>query len=104
MWFSRAAHGCAVDAPAARRVGSRRWWRGTVLRLARSLRWSLANWQVGYLIPKGGYQKLKDAGAEALRQAVARVAPPVKYAVQHLKDWSAVDPPRAAGPRCGLWL
>jgi 2-polyprenyl-6-methoxyphenol hydroxylase-like FAD-dependent oxidoreductase len=48
-------------------------------------------WQVGYVIPKGGYQKLKAAGVEALKQAVARVAPPLEHAVQHLKDWSDVS-------------
>src|SRR5215813_6388600 len=48
-------------------------------------------WQVGYVIPKGGYQKLKAAGVEALKQAVARVAPPVKHPVQQLKDWNDVS-------------
>jgi hypothetical protein len=33
-------------------------------------------WQVGYVVPKGGYERLKAAGAEALKQAVARVARP----------------------------
>jgi 2-polyprenyl-6-methoxyphenol hydroxylase-like FAD-dependent oxidoreductase len=60
-------------------------------------------WQVGYVIPKGGYQKLKDAGAEALKQAVARVAPPFKYAVQHLKDWSEVSLLSVESSRVPQW-
>jgi 2-polyprenyl-6-methoxyphenol hydroxylase-like FAD-dependent oxidoreductase len=60
-------------------------------------------WQVGYVIPKGGYQKLKAAGAQALKQAVARVAPPVKQAVQLLKDWSDVSLLSVESSRVPQW-
>ena len=32
-------------------------------------------WQMGYVIPKGGYQKLRAAGLPALRQEIARLLP-----------------------------
>jgi len=48
-------------------------------------------WQVGYVIPKGGYQKMKAAGTEGLQRAMARVAPPIKDVVHHLKDWNDVS-------------
>jgi 2-polyprenyl-6-methoxyphenol hydroxylase-like FAD-dependent oxidoreductase len=60
-------------------------------------------WQVGYVIAKGGYQKLKAAGAESLREAVARVAPPVRDAIQHLKDWSDVSLLSVESSRVPQW-
>src|SRR5262249_36896524 len=60
-------------------------------------------WQVGYVIPKGGYQRLKAAGVEALQQGVARVAPPVKNAVRHLKDWSDVSLLSVESSRVPQW-
>ncbi len=60
-------------------------------------------WQVGFVIPKGGYQKLKAAGVEALKQAVPRVAPPVKDAIQHLKDWNDVSLLSVESSRVSQW-
>lgn len=48
-------------------------------------------WQVGYVIPKGGYQKLREAGIEALRQSVAELAPEISSRVHHLHDWSKIS-------------
>lgn len=48
-------------------------------------------WQVGYVIPKGGYQKLREAGIEALRQSVAELAPEISSRVHHLHDWSQIS-------------
>lgn len=48
------------------------------------------SWQIGYVIPKGGYQQIRAAGLEALRQSIAEVAPELSSRVQHLKDWSQV--------------
>lgn len=33
------------------------------------------HWQVGYIIPKGHYSRLKDAGIESFREAVSELAP-----------------------------
>ncbi len=35
-------------------------------------------WQVGYGIPKGGYQKIRAAGLDALRQEIARIEPAIQ--------------------------
>ncbi len=48
------------------------------------------SWQIAYVIPKGGYQQIRTAGLEALRQSIAEVAPEVSNRVQNLKDWSQV--------------
>jgi 2-polyprenyl-6-methoxyphenol hydroxylase-like FAD-dependent oxidoreductase len=45
-------------------------------------------WQLGYIILKGSYQALRDAGIETLHQAVAKLAPEFADRVQTLKDWS----------------
>lgn len=48
------------------------------------------SWQIAYVIPKGGYQQIRAAGLEALRQSIAEVAPELSNRVQNLKDWSQV--------------
>ncbi len=47
-------------------------------------------WQVAYVIPKGGYQQIRAAGLEALREAIVEVVPEFSDRVQHLHDWSQV--------------
>jgi len=46
------------------------------------------HWQVGYLIEKDGYARLKDRGLPALRASVAGLAPELADRVGHLRDWS----------------
>ena len=45
------------------------------------------HWQVGYIIPKGGYGRLRTAGLPALRRSVAELAPELANRVGHLEDW-----------------
>ncbi|MDQ3926122.1 MAG: FAD-dependent oxidoreductase [Actinomycetota bacterium] len=45
------------------------------------------SWQVGYIVPKGGYKRLQAAGLPALRRSVAKLAPELAGRVGHLKDW-----------------
>jgi len=47
-------------------------------------------WQIAYVIPKGGYQKLRAEGLEALRQSVAEVVPELSDRVHQLEDWSQI--------------
>jgi 2-polyprenyl-6-methoxyphenol hydroxylase-like FAD-dependent oxidoreductase len=47
-------------------------------------------WQIAYVIPKGGYQKLRAAGLEALRQSIAEVVPELKDRVEQLQDWTQI--------------
>ncbi len=44
-------------------------------------------WQVGYIIEKGAYARLKKGGLPALRQSVAALAPELADRVEALKDW-----------------
>ena len=48
-------------------------------------------WQVGYVILKGSYQKLRDSGIEALQKSVAELAPEFADRVEQLKDWSQIS-------------
>jgi 2-polyprenyl-6-methoxyphenol hydroxylase-like FAD-dependent oxidoreductase len=45
-------------------------------------------WQVGFVIPKGGYQQLRARGIEALRAEVAGLVPWLADRVNHLHSWA----------------
>lgn len=47
-------------------------------------------WQMAYVIPKGGYQQIRAAGLEALRKSIVEIVPEMSDRVQHLHDWSQV--------------
>jgi 2-polyprenyl-6-methoxyphenol hydroxylase-like FAD-dependent oxidoreductase len=47
-------------------------------------------WQIAYVIPKGGYQQIRAAGLKVLRQNIAEVLPEFKERVQQLQDWHQV--------------
>lgn len=47
-------------------------------------------WQIGYVILKGHYQQLREAGIEALQQSVAKLAPEFADRLKQLKDWSQI--------------
>jgi 2-polyprenyl-6-methoxyphenol hydroxylase-like FAD-dependent oxidoreductase len=44
-------------------------------------------WQVGYVLPKGHYQRLKEAGLPAIRQALVQLVPWFGDRVETLTDW-----------------
>ncbi|MGE3910035.1 MAG: FAD-dependent oxidoreductase [Chloroflexota bacterium] len=44
-------------------------------------------WQIAYVIPKGGYQEIRKAGLPAFRQAIAELAPTFADRVDTLQDW-----------------
>lgn len=55
------------------------------------------SWQIAYIIPKGGYQKLRAEGLEALRKSLVEVVPELSDAygglrrrVEQLQDWSQI--------------
>lgn len=50
----------------------------------------LDEWQMGYVILKGSYRKLRDAGLEALRKSLAETVPDFADRAEHLKDWKQV--------------
>lgn len=47
-------------------------------------------WQAGYVIPKGSYQQLREAGLEALRRSIAAGAPEFTNRVGALTDWKQI--------------
>ncbi|MBC1239050.1 FAD-dependent oxidoreductase [Nostoc sp. 2RC] len=47
-------------------------------------------WQVAYVIPKGGYQKLRAAGLEELKKSIVEVVPEFQQRIGNLHDWSQV--------------
>lgn len=47
-------------------------------------------WQIAYVIPKGGYQQVRSAGLEVLRQNIGEILPEFKERVQQLQDWHQV--------------
>ena len=60
-------------------------------------------WQLGYVIPKGSYQKLREAGIEALRQSIAELAPEFSDRVEKLKDWSQISFLSVESSRLSRW-
>ena len=45
------------------------------------------HWQVGYIIPKGHYARLKDAGIAAFKESVVELAPELTGRVGGIEDW-----------------
>ena len=47
-------------------------------------------WQIAYIIPKGGYQKLRNEGLATLRKSIVEVVPELSDRIAQLKDWSQI--------------
>ena len=47
-------------------------------------------WQIAYVIPKGGYERVVAAGLDAFRDSVAGLFPSVSDRVHEIADWDAV--------------
>jgi 2-polyprenyl-6-methoxyphenol hydroxylase-like FAD-dependent oxidoreductase len=47
-------------------------------------------WQVAYVIPKGGFDKIRQRGLPALRQAISALAPFLAARLAELRDWTDV--------------
>lgn len=47
-------------------------------------------WQLAYVIPKGGYQQLRAAGLEGLKKSIVEVLPEFQQRIQTLHDWSQI--------------
>lgn len=63
----------------------------------------LDEWQMGYVIFKGSYRKLRDAGLEALRKSLAETVPDFADRVEHLKDWKQVSMLSVESSRLKQW-
>jgi 2-polyprenyl-6-methoxyphenol hydroxylase-like FAD-dependent oxidoreductase len=62
-----------------------------------------ADWQVGYVIPKGGYTRLRQAGIAELRKNVAALAPWLADRVAALDDWKKVHVLTVQADRLPIW-
>ena len=63
----------------------------------------LDEWQVGYVIFKGSYQKVRQAGIEAFRASLAEAVPEYADRVEHLKDWKQVSILSVESSRLKRW-
>jgi 2-polyprenyl-6-methoxyphenol hydroxylase-like FAD-dependent oxidoreductase len=61
-------------------------------------------WQCGFVIPKGRWELIRDAGIEAFRQSVAKAAPPLADRVHELKSWDDVKLLTVAVDRLTKWF
>jgi 2-polyprenyl-6-methoxyphenol hydroxylase-like FAD-dependent oxidoreductase len=63
----------------------------------------LDEWQVAYVILKGSYRQLRDAGIEALRKSLAETIPEFADRAAHLKDWKQVSILSVESSRLKRW-
>ncbi len=62
-----------------------------------------AYWQVGCVIPKGGYQHLRSAGLDQFRQSLARVAPEWADRVNEVQSWKHIAVLSVEASRLKRW-
>lgn len=60
-------------------------------------------WQVGYVIPKGGYQKIHGTGLEALRKELAQQLPEWADRMDVLKEWKQISVLSVESNRLPRW-
>lgn len=60
-------------------------------------------WQCAFVVPKGGYDAVRDAGLEAFRAALVRTAPLLAGRVDGLDSWDSVKVLSVAVDRLESW-
>jgi 2-polyprenyl-6-methoxyphenol hydroxylase-like FAD-dependent oxidoreductase len=60
-------------------------------------------WQVGYVVPKGGYQMLKGKGLKGLQESIASTVPWLADRVESLIDWHQVAVLSVEANRLSRW-
>jgi 2-polyprenyl-6-methoxyphenol hydroxylase-like FAD-dependent oxidoreductase len=63
----------------------------------------LDEWQMGYVIFKGSYRKVREAGLEAFRKSLTETMPEMADRAQHLKDWKQVSILSVESSRLERW-
>lgn len=61
------------------------------------------DWQLAYVIPKGGYQRLRAAGLGELRRSVAEIVPEFADRVDALQDWRQIPLLSVESDRLKRW-
>ena len=62
-----------------------------------------SEWQAGYVIAKGGYKQLREAGLAELQQNVARLVPWLADRVATLDDWKKTHVLTVKANRLAVW-
>jgi 2-polyprenyl-6-methoxyphenol hydroxylase-like FAD-dependent oxidoreductase len=60
-------------------------------------------WQLGVVLPKGGYQRFKKEGLDALQDAIASTVPWLRDRVRILDDWHRVNVLSVEADRLRRW-
>ena len=60
-------------------------------------------WQIGYVIPKGNYQQIRNAGMEHLRESIAKTVPEFADRVDELQEWKQISVLSVESSRVPRW-
>jgi 2-polyprenyl-6-methoxyphenol hydroxylase-like FAD-dependent oxidoreductase len=60
-------------------------------------------WQIGYVIPKGTYKKIREAGIEELRKNVVDLIPEFAGRIEHLESFKQVAMLSVESSRLDTW-
>lgn len=60
-------------------------------------------WQIGFVFPKGEYQKIRAAGIESLRRSIVEMVPWLSDRVEQLQGWQHVSVLSVESSRVSLW-
>ena len=82
LWFHLSRH---ADDPGAEAVTGRIGGGGLLILLDR-----FDHWQIGYVFPKDGYRRLREAGLDAFRAALASRVPWLENRVDELEEWKQI--------------
>jgi len=63
----------------------------------------MTEWQVGYVMPPGGYQKLKQNGLKAFQDSIKVTVPWLSDRVEHINDWHHVSLLSVEGSCLSQW-
>jgi 2-polyprenyl-6-methoxyphenol hydroxylase-like FAD-dependent oxidoreductase len=61
------------------------------------------SWQMGYVIPKGGYQQIRAAGLEHLRKAIGEMLPEFADRMNTIQEWKQVSVLSVESNRLPRW-
>src|SRR5579875_2207277 len=60
-------------------------------------------WQIGYIIPKGGYQEIRTAGLDHLRQIIGELLPEFASRMDTIQEWKQVSVLSVESSRLRKW-
>jgi 2-polyprenyl-6-methoxyphenol hydroxylase-like FAD-dependent oxidoreductase len=62
-----------------------------------------ADWQIAYIFPKGGYQRLRAAGLDTLRRSITDLVPWLADRIDELRDWHQLSLLSVEASCCRRW-